>query len=38
LFRQIFLARHYLVSPLLPAAPDAITHCGGIRSGGTVQK
>ncbi|MGY2905283.1 hypothetical protein ACVWVY_004304 [Bradyrhizobium sp. URHC0002] len=27
-----------LLYPLLPAAPDAITHCGAIRSGGKVQK
>jgi hypothetical protein len=41
LFRQIFFARHNLVPryyPLHPAAPDAITHCGGIRSRRKVQK
>ena len=37
LFRQIFFSRHYLVPrhyPLLSVAPDPITRCGEIRSGG----
>jgi hypothetical protein len=39
LFTEIFFTRHNLVPryyALLPAAPDPITHCGGIRSGGKV--